>query len=187
MGTSVNKAHTALAVAHVKANRNSPNNGKGKNKKGKDKKSACTNCKLKGHTKDSCFTKDKEKEHEAPEWWKRKQAAKAKEPKKETANAIAESSTKSENHTYIALGSKNFDSPIDKAPSTLVITSGHNHKAYSVSQLTDLIINCGASSYFSPDKSKFFNFHLIAPESIQAADRHIFSAIGIRELVVSLP
>ena len=187
---SVNKAHAALATAHGKASRGSSSGGKGKDEKGKekDKKSTtrCTNCKLKGHTKDSCFSKGGGKEHEAPDWWKQKQAAKAKEPKKETANA-AESSSKSENHAYIVLGPKNFDPSVEEATSALVVTSGHNHEAFGVSQLTDLIIDCGASSHFSPDKSKFVNFTTIAPEAIKAADGHTFSAIGLGDLVVTLP
>ena len=188
---SVNKAHAALAAAHGRANRGSSSNGgKGRDEKGKDKEkksvTRCTNCKLKGHTKESCFSKGGGKEHEAPDWWKQKQAAKAKEPKKETANA-AESSSKSENHAYIAMGPKNFDPLVEEASSALVVTSGHNHEAFGVSQLTDLIIDCGASSHFSPDKSKFVNFTTIAPEAIKAADGHTFSAIGLGDLVVTLP
>ena len=115
-----------------------------------------------------------------------KQAAKPKEPKKETANA-AESLSKSKNHVYIVLGPKNFDPLHDEAIPALVVTFRHNHEAFGVSQLTDLIIDCGASSHFSPDKSKFVNFTTIAPEPIKAADGHTFSAIGCGDLVVTLP
>ena len=85
------------------------------------------------------------------------------------------------------MGPKNFDSPHDEAIPALVVTSGHNHKAFGISHLTNLIINCGASSHFSPDKSKFVNFTTIAPEPIKAADGHTFSAIGCGDLVVTLP
>ena len=112
---------------------------------------------------------------------------KAKEPKKESANAATESSLKSENHVYIAWGPKDFDSPCNEAFPALIVTSGHNHKAFGVSQLTNLIIDCGASSHFSPDRSKIVNFKTILPESVRAADGHSFSAIGTGDLVVTLP
>jgi hypothetical protein len=166
---SVNKAHAALAAAHGRAGKGpSADGSKGKDKRGKDRKSAtpCPNCKVKGHTRENCFSKGGGKEHEAPEWWKLKQAAKAKDPKKESASVAAESSSKSENHAYVAWGPKNFDPPTDEAIPALVVTSGHNHEAFGVSQLTDLIIDCGASSHFSPDKSKLVNFKSIPPESI---------------------
>jgi len=63
------------------------------------------------------------------------------------------------------VGSADFF-PLDvEVPSALVTTSGHNHEAFSVSPSTDLIIDCGASSHFSPD----------------------FSAVGCGNLVVTLP
>src|SRR5258708_3787718 len=71
--------------------------------------------------------------------------------------------------------------------SSLIISSGHNHEAYGVFSSTDLIVNCGASSHFSPDKFKFINFKAITPESICAANGHIFSAIGRGDLIVTLP
>src|SRR5258705_4830866 len=81
---NVNKSHAALAAAHGKSNKGSSENGKGKDRKGKGKKSGskCTNCKLKGHTDDHCFAKGGGKEHQALDWWKQKQEAKAKETKK---------------------------------------------------------------------------------------------------------
>src|SRR6266498_752482 len=78
--------------------------------------------------------------------------------------------------------------PLDDEDFTsFVITSGHNHEAYGVSSSTDLIVDCGASSHFSPDKFKFVNFEAIPPEPIRAADGHTFSAIGCGDLVVNLP
>ena len=187
---SVNKSHAALAAAHGKFNKGQSENGKGKDKKGKGKKSGlkCSNCKLKGHTDDNCFAKGGGKEHEAPDWWKQKQEAKAKETKKsESANNAAASSSKSENHAYITVGPTDFVPLDDEDFASLVITSGHNHEAYGVSSLTDLIVNCGASSHFSPDKIKFVNFEVIPPEPIRAADGHTFSATGRGDLVVTLP
>ena len=56
-----------------------------------------------------------------------------------------------------------------------------------MSPSTDLIVNCGASSHFSPDKPKFINFEVMMPEPIHAADGHTFSAIGYGDLVMTLP
>ncbi len=68
--------------------------------------------------------------------------------KSESANVAAASSSKHENHTYIMVSPTDFV-PLDNEDFTsLVITSGHNHEAYSVSSMTDLIVDCGASSHF---------------------------------------
>jgi len=187
---SVNKSHAALAAAHRKFHKGGSEGSKGKDKKGKGKKSGpkCSNCKIKGHTDENCFSKGEGKEHEAPDWWKQKQEAKAKETKKtESANSAAASSSKCENHAYVTVGPSDFVHLDDEDFNSLVITSGHNHEAYGVSSSTDLIVDCGASSHFSPDKFKFVNFEAISPEPIRAADGHTFSAIGRGDLVVTLP
>ena len=165
---SVNKSHAALAAAHRKSNKGSSENGKGKDKKGKGKRSGhkCTNCKLNGHTNDNCFAKEGGKEHEALDWWKLKQEAKSKEPKKETANVATASSLKRDNHAYVTVSPTDFVPIDDEDFASLIITSGHNHKAYGVSSSTDLIVNCSTSSHFSPDKFKFVNFEAISPELI---------------------
>jgi len=187
---SVNKAHTALTTAHAKSNRGSLDKGKGRDRK-RAKKSGlhCSNpnCKMKGHTTENCFTKGGGKEHQAPEWWKQKQEAKAKETKKESTNAAAESSSKHKNHAYIVVGPTDFVPHNEDPSAALVITSGHNHEAFGVSPSTDLIVDCGASSHFSPDKSKFINFEAISPEPIHTADGHTFSTIGSGDLIVTLP
>ena len=67
---------------------------------------------------------------------------------------------------YIVWGPKNFNLSNDEATPALIITSGDNHKAFGVLQLTDLIIDCGVSSHFSPDRSKFVNFKTIPLEYI---------------------
>jgi hypothetical protein len=50
-----------------------------------------------------------------------------------------------------------------------------------------LIVDCGASSHFSPDKHKLINFEVILPEPIRATDGHTFLVIGCRDLVVTFP
>ncbi len=187
---NINKSHAALAAAHGKSNKGSSENGKGKDRKGKGKKSGskCTNCKLKGHTNDHCFAKGGGKEHEALDWWKQKQEAKAKETKKsESANAATASLSKCENHAYVMVGPADFVPLDDEGFDSLIITSGHNHEAYGVSSSTDLIVDCSASSHFSPDKFKFINFKAISPEPIRATDGHTFSAISHGDLIVTLP
>ena len=168
LDASINKSHAALAAAHGKSKKGSSKNGKGKDKKGKGKRSGhkCTNCKLNRHTNDNCFAKGGGKEHEAPDWWKLKQEAKSKEPKKETANVATASLSKRENHAYVMVGPTDFVPIDDEDFASLIITSGHNHKAYGVSSSTDLIVNCSTSSHFSPDKFKFVNFEAISPELI---------------------
>ena len=128
-------------------------------------------------------------EHDIPDWFKKKQKARAKETKKESANSAAETSSKRENHAYVAIGpSVVIPAPqVEETSVALVITSGHDHEAFGVSPSTDLIVDCGASSHFSPDKPKFINFEAITPEPIRAADGHTFSAIGYGDLVVTLP
>jgi len=138
---------------------------------------------------EDCFAKGGGKEHEAPHWFKKKQEAKAKEMKKESANSAAKSLSKCENHAYVTIGSTDFI-PVfqdEGASVALINTSGHDHKAFSVSPSTNLIVDCGASSHFSPDKSKFINFEAILPEPIHAADGHTFSAIRCGGLIVTLP
>jgi len=107
--------------------------------------------------------------------------------KKESANAAAESSSKCENHAYVAVGPTDFVPHNEDPSAALIITSGHNHEAFSMSPSTDLIVDCGASSHFSPDKSKFINFEAILPEPIRTADGHTFSAIGCGDLIITLP
>jgi hypothetical protein len=64
--------------------------------------------------------------------------------------------------------------------------SGHNHEAYAASPSAGVIIDCGASSHFSPDRSKFVNYSEIDPELIQAADGHTFSTTGKGDICVNL-
>ena len=75
----------------------------------------------------------------------------------------------------------------DKEISAFVITSGHNHEAFGVSPSTDLIVDYGASSHFSSEKSKLINFMVITPEPVCAADGYTFSVIGYGDLIITLP
>ena len=128
------------------------------------------------------------KEHDIPDWYRKRQEAKT-ELKKESANSAAEGSSTCKKHAYAVIGPTHLTPVpiVDMTPTALVITSGHDHGAFGVSLLTDLIVDCDASSHFSPDKLKFVNFEAIQPEPIHAADGHTFLAIGFGDLVVTLP
>ena len=189
---SVNKAHASLAAAHGRLNKGLSKKSKGwDRRKGKRSAAQCINpnCKAqREHTMEDCFMKGGGKEHEAPDWFKKKQEAKAKEMKKESANSAAKSLSKCKNYAYIMVSPTDFipvfqDEGAFVAP---IITSGHDHEAFGISLLTNLIVDCGANSHFSSDKSKFINFEAISPEPICTADGHTFSAIGCEDLIVTL-
>ena len=190
---SVNKSHATLVTTHGKSNKGSSEKGKGRDRRrGKKPDRQCSNpnCKSqRGHTIKECFTKGGGMEHDIPDWFKKKQEARVKKTKKESANSAAKTSFKCKNHAYIAIGpSVVIAAPQVKETSVaLIITSGHDHEAFGVLPSTDLIVDCGTSSHFSPDKLKFINFEAIMPEPIRAADGHTFSTIGYGYLVVTLP
>ena len=81
------------------------------------------------------------------------------------------------------------DSHIEDAKThfVLIITSGHDHNAHAVSPSIGVIIDCGTSSYFSPDRSKFLDYEDIDPEPIKATNGHAFSAISKGDIRVTLP
>jgi hypothetical protein len=155
----LNKANAAMFAAHTKAQAGpsgNRNNDKGKGRSKSDNK--CTNCKKKGHTKENCFAKGGGKADQAPDWWKeRQQKAKEKKELTESANIINDNSAE-ENFAFLAIDSANSHSEDENTPAALVVTSGHNHEAYAVSPSAGVIVDCGASSHFSPDRSKFVNY-----------------------------
>jgi len=51
-------------------------------------------------------------------------------------------------------------------PSTLVCMSDYKHEAYSANQCNGLILNCGASSHFTPQQPKLLNYKKINLEPI---------------------
>ncbi|RDB30865.1 hypothetical protein Hypma_006011 [Hypsizygus marmoreus] len=91
-----------------------------------------------------------------------------------------------ENYAFLTLS---IDTPSDdeNINVTLCVTSGHDHEAHAVSPSAGVIINCGASSHFSPSHKKFLNYQKISPEPIRAADGCTFSAIRKGDLRVQLP
>jgi hypothetical protein len=146
---SVNKAYAALATTHNKLNKGSSEKGKDRDRRRRSGKpgAQCTNpnCKLqRGHTIEKCFAKGRGKEYDAPDWFKKRQESKVKEMKKKSVNSAAESSSKCENHAYVMISPVHQD---EDASIALVIIFGYDHEAFGVSPSTDLIIDCGASSY----------------------------------------
>ncbi|KAF5375901.1 hypothetical protein D9615_008263 [Tricholomella constricta] len=181
-----NQAMQAMLSAHSKPK------GKGSSSKGKEKAKSgrhCNNYGKDGHTDDQCFSEGGGKAGEAPDWWVKKNSGKPKGKGKENpANSAARKAEGSDDENYAFL-SISFDSPSDDDyPNVaLVITSGHDHHAHTTSSLAGVIIDCGASSHFSPSRDKFLNYHEISPEPIRAADGRTFSAIGRGNLRVKLP
>ena len=72
-------------------------------------------------------------------------------------------------------------------PSTLECTSDFQHEAFVAAQSNGTILDCGASSHFSPEKSKFLNYQEINPEPVKAADGRTFKATGKGDLKINLP
>jgi len=188
---NINHANTAMIAAHTKG---SGSGSRGSGGKGKDKEKSkagnrrkqCTNCKRMGHVKETCFAKGGGQENDIPDWWKEKQATREKKGMDKTANAASKESTKDKDDNYALLtilasntfSNKNF---------ALVVTSGHDHQAHSVSPSTGIIIDCSTSSHFSSDRSKFLDYEEINSEPIKAADGHAFSVISKEDICVTLP
>jgi len=163
--------------------------------KGKDKEKSksgngrkCTNCKRKGHIKETCFAKGGGKEHDVPDLWKEKLAKEKKEPEK-SANMASKDSKQDDNYALLTIPAEDASHTEDAedANFALVVTSGHDHQAHAIASSVGVIINCGASSHFSPDRSKFLDYEDIDPEPIKAADGRSFSAIGKGDIRVMLP
>ena len=137
---SINKTHVALNTARGWSNKSSSDKGEGQDGRWRHSsrsKLQCTNsnCKSqKGHTFEECFMKGGGKEHDILDWYKKRQEAKT-ELKKESANSTAEGSSTCEKHAYATIGPTHLiPVPIvDGIPTTLVITSGHDHEAFGVS------------------------------------------------------
>ena len=109
-----------------------------------DKK--CRNCKKKGHTDGDCFAPGGGKEEEAPEWWKKRFGGgkgKEKELNSKTAHVAEEKESNDEaNYTFL----------IDTNNIALVCTSNFHEEALKTGMTPQsIIIDCGASSHFTPD------------------------------------
>ena len=112
------------------------NKGKGKSKFKLDK--LCNNCKKKGHTKENCFAKGGGKDSEAPEWWKKKFR------KDESKGTAANAADKEDESVAFLAYTENV---------VLAVTSDFQKEALATSiPKHGTIINCGASSHFSPER-----------------------------------
>ncbi|KAF8156065.1 hypothetical protein B0H34DRAFT_659818, partial [Crassisporium funariophilum] len=120
----------------------------------------------------------------APEWWVKKNGGKPK-GKERSANVVDKDST-AKAFAFLTLAT---EAPCDDEliNVALAITSGHNHEAHAASPSAGVIIDCGASSHFSPSRKKFLNYQEISPEPVRAADGRTFSAVGKGDLRVHLP
>ncbi|RDB27836.1 Retrovirus-related Pol polyprotein from transposon TNT 1-94 [Hypsizygus marmoreus] len=188
---NMNKSNSAMLAAHVRFRGDNTKGNSGKSKgKGKSKDSRhCSNCNKDGHTIDQCFEEGGGKAGDAPKWWVKKHGNKSKgKGKAKSANVTdkVKKDDEDENYAFLTL---TIDSPSDDETINvaLYVTSGHDHEAHAASPSAAVIIDCGASSHFSPSHEKFLNYQEISPEPIRAADGRTFSAIGKGDLRVQLP
>ncbi|KAG6823474.1 hypothetical protein H0H87_001001, partial [Tephrocybe sp. NHM501043] len=160
---NINKQHEAMISAHTKSKGES-NNLKGKFKskaKAKDSRH-CSNCNKDGHTDNQCFAEGGGMAGKAPEWWVKKNGGKSKGKGKGKSANVAEVS---DDENFALLTCLTIDSLDDNFINVaLTITSGHSHKAHAASPSAGVIIDCGASSHFSPSQEKFINYQEISPE-----------------------
>jgi len=172
---SINKSNAAMTAAST---------GTKRGRKGKSKRDEkhCTNCDKPGHTKDQCYAPGGGKEKEAPEWYRKRQ--KKEKEASSSANAAEKSETSDENYAMLAF--------IDEPSTALSITSDFQAEAKAEAHLVSqksrgVIIDCGASNHFTPDRHKLLNYTEIQPEPIRAADGRMFSALGKGDLKINLP
>ena len=156
---------------------------KGRNSKGDKADKKCGNCKKKGHTDKDCFAPGGGKEGEAPEWWKKKfgsEKGKEKETKGKTANVAEEKEKESTEENYAFL--------IDTDNIALVCTSDFHEEALKTGiSSQSIIIDCGASSHFTPDRDKLIDYQELTSLPIRAADGRTFSAHGRSNMKILLP
>ena len=157
---------------------------KGGNSRTKGDKSdkKCGNCKKKGHTEDSCFAPGGGKEQEAPEWWKKRfgsEKGKEKETKSKTAHvAEEERSNDEENYAFL----------VDTDNIALVCTSDFHEDALKTGITSQsIIIDCGASSHFTPDRNSLSNYQDLTALPIRAADGRTFPALGRGDMQINFP
>jgi hypothetical protein len=176
---TINKSNKAMLAATSKAQ-----GGKGK-EKAKQTSSKCSNCDKPNHTADKCWRKGGGMEGKVPEWWleKQKNVKKNKSKKDESANnteKAGQSNDKSDNYAMLSY-------TLPENSSALIFTSDFKHEAHSITKSNGTILDCGASSHFTPECSKLLNYREISPEPIRSADGHTFSATGKGDLKLELP
>jgi len=167
--------------AAMLAGRKGQKGGSSKTKGDKlDKK--CGNCKKKGHTNSDCFALGGGKEEEAPEWWKKRFGrgkGKEKESKSKTAH-VAEEKESNDEANYAFL--------IDTDNIALVCTSDFHEEALKTGMTPQsIIIDCGASSHFTPDRNSLTNYQELTALPIRAADGRTFPALGCGDMQIHFP
>ncbi|KAG6860365.1 hypothetical protein C0995_012228 [Termitomyces sp. Mi166 len=199
--SSINQHHKAMVTAHAKS-RGETKDAKGKSKsKGKEKdKCHCGNCGKDGHTDNYYSEEGRGMAGKAPDWWVKNHKSKEKAPdwwvknhkSKEKDKAKSTNTTKTEDKsednyaflTFIPIDAPDYPANENVA---LTVTSGHCYEAHAASPSCSIIIDCGASSHFSPSHNKFLNYQEINPEPVHAADGCTFSTLSQGDLCISLP
>ena len=189
---NINRVNAAMIAAHSRV---SGSTSRGSGGKGKDKEKSksgngrkCTNCKRKGHVKETCFAKGGGKEHDVLDWWKEKLVKEKKEPEK-SANMASKDSQQDNNYALLTIPAEDafHTEDAEDANFALIVTSGHDHQAHAIASSIGVIIDYGTSSHFSLDRSKFLDYEDIDPEPIKATDGRSFSVIGKGDIHVMLP
>ena len=145
-----------------------------------DKK--CGNCKKKGHTEDNCFALGGGKESEATDWWKERfgKGKKSESKGKSSSANVAEDKKPDAEEDYAFL--------IDSDDIALVCTSDFHEEAFKAGLTSpSIIIDCGASSHFTPDRDKLFDYEKLSTLPIRAADSRTFAAHGRGKMKILFP
>jgi hypothetical protein len=114
---------------------------------------------------------------------KNRRVKKNKSKKNESANNTEkadQSNNKLDNYAM-------FSYTLSKNTSALICTSDFKHEAHSITKSNGRILDCSASSHFTPERSKLLNYREISPEPICSADGHTFSATRKGDLKLELP
>ena len=77
---------------------------------------------------------------------------------------------------------------IDSDDIALVCTSDFHEEAFKAGLTSpSIIIDCGASSHFTPDRDKLFDYEKLSTLPIRAADGRTFAAHGHGKMKILLP
>ena len=139
-------------------------------KKGKKKDVECFNCHKKGHTKAECWAAGGGNEGGGP----KKKDKKGGEDKDKKSGKKAEVATAEDSHQDI------------EAWAAIESDEGLPAMAAQESDSRE-IFDSGASRHMSPFRTSFVTYRSIKARPITAANKNVFNAIGIGDLIIKVP
>ncbi|KAJ2929035.1 hypothetical protein H1R20_g8058, partial [Candolleomyces eurysporus] len=166
--TTSGSGSTALAASHSKDT-----------KGGKKKKNEyfCTICNVNGHSKERCYAEGGGKAHQAPEWYKKKQAKRlAQEGKTSNTASTTTTTTKTAN-----VSSTTYSCVAEGLLNTSTIAMSATTNEYQ-----GIILDCGASDHFTPYRHLLTDYVEIQ-EHTRVADNCATYVAGKGTMVVELP